>query len=355
MSKPKVEPLHTLIRGIQHIVLLLLLGHGIPLPITDLVAPNIKGLDTVEEKDVDDANGQENLVSATIQRLVVVAVNVGGGNVARLHKHVVQRGADGAGAHAVAVLGVPADENGMAVRVAQQARDEGIANPRRDGGRQRHQGHEPGEDPNVGKRRQHGALLAALREPREQDEVHRVQKLRRNRQQVRLEDGEANLSQDEGQVRRERRRRNVHEEADEVERPLLPVLDGGPEQRDVDGLSVVVISMKMRFKVIDFGGLSPVVHVALAGIVSKETVHHDVLLVVGEPALLATEPVLGLTRSRRHVTPGDDADEKRGDTLKEEASREYVLKTRFLVGCVYVELFNLQPSPTSPAVDASHL
>lgn len=56
MHEPKIKSFHTFIRGIDDIILFLLLTHCIPLPLPDLVAPDIKRLDEVEENNVEAAD-----------------------------------------------------------------------------------------------------------------------------------------------------------------------------------------------------------------------------------------------------------------------------------------------------------
>lgn len=80
------------------------------------------------------------------------------------------------------------------------------------------------------------------------------------------------------------------------------------------------------------GGYLPVVHVTLAGVVTKESVDHDELLALVEPSILATEQPFGLAGSRGHEEPRKDTDNEGDNGLKEE-----------------------QPSPATPAEDASHL
>lgn len=80
------------------------------------------------------------------------------------------------------------------------------------------------------------------------------------------------------------------------------------------------------------GGYLPVVHVTLAGVVTKESVDHDELLALVEPSILATEQTLGLAGPRGHEEPRKDTDNEGDNGLKEE-----------------------QPSPATPAEDASHL
>jgi len=50
------------------------------------------------------------------------------------------------------------------------------------------------------------------------------------------------LTQDKGEIGVEGSGRDVHHEADDVERPLLPVLDGFPELGEIDSFSVKGVS-----------------------------------------------------------------------------------------------------------------
>lgn len=105
------------------------------------------------------------------------------------------------------------------------------------------------------------------------------------------------MTKDKGEISVEGRGRDVHHESDDVQRPLLPVLDGFPELGKVDGLSCMVLvnehSWYLQSDV-------PVVHITLARIIAKKSVHHDVLLTFIEPAILAAEPTLGLAGTGGH-------------------------------------------------------
>lgn len=86
----------------------------------------------------------------------------------------------------------------MTIRVAQQSSKERISDPRVCISWQRDECHKPGEDPNIGYTADDGALLEPLREPSDDQKVHREQELGRDSQQVGLEDREAESTQDEG-------------------------------------------------------------------------------------------------------------------------------------------------------------
>lgn len=219
----------------------------------------------------------------------------------------------------------------MAVGVAQQTGEQRVSDPGARVCLQGDQRYEPGEDPDVGQGRYDGPFLESLRHPRDDEEVDREQELRGDSQQIGFEDGETNTAENEGEVGARGRRWNISRETDEVERPLLPVLDGLPQEAWTNSLSVDMSEHTCSLGQVEKLDL-PVIHVTLAGIISEKTVDQDSLLSVGEPALLATEPVLGLGRTGRHQTPREDADDEGDDTLEEE-----------------------EPAPTTPSSNTSHL
>lgn len=243
MGKAEVEALHPLVGGIEDVVLLLLLGHCVPAGVAELVAPYVKGLDRVEEDNIEATDGEKNLVAPAVEGLVVVTVDVDADNVARLHCHVVQGRADSPGAHRVAVLGIPSSDNGVAVRVTENARHEAVSKPMawlRDGD----QCDEKRQHPEVRNGRDDASLLELLRYPRDYDEVDGKHKVGRHHQQVGMECREAQLAQNVRDVRLRRGGGNVGRESDEVERPLLPVLEGSPKSGPIDTLTVVSISIR---------------------------------------------------------------------------------------------------------------
>lgn len=76
VHKSEVQSLHTLIRSVQRVILLLLLGHRIPSSVAHLVTPDVECLYEVEQDDVETTDAEKNLVSAAVKGLVVFAVNV---------------------------------------------------------------------------------------------------------------------------------------------------------------------------------------------------------------------------------------------------------------------------------------
>lgn len=115
MYESKIQPLHTFVLGANYVLVLLLLGHRVPLLISDLIAPDIERLDDEEQRDVDAANSEQDLVTPAVQWLVVFAVDVRRDDVPRLHEHIVEGGGHGARADRVGVCRVPPDEDGVAV------------------------------------------------------------------------------------------------------------------------------------------------------------------------------------------------------------------------------------------------
>jgi hypothetical protein len=63
----------------------------------------------------------------------------------------------------------------------------------------------------------------------------------------------------------------------------------------------------------------PVVHITLARVIAKKSIHHDILLTFIEPAIFATEPIFGLARTWGHENPGKEADDESTDCFEEES------------------------------------
>ena len=76
MSKSEVKPLITFVFGSSKVVFLLLRRHSIPDVISLLVGANVEELCTNEDKYVVDTNANEYLVTATVKRLVVIAIDL---------------------------------------------------------------------------------------------------------------------------------------------------------------------------------------------------------------------------------------------------------------------------------------
>lgn len=83
------------------------------------------------------------------------------------------------------------------------------------------------------------ALIGLLADPSEEQKIDDEERVRRNGQQVSLEGGEAQTLQVERDVRGDWCGRDQEGQADQVDRPHLPVLQTIPEQLEVHSLSVV--------------------------------------------------------------------------------------------------------------------
>lgn len=120
MNKPEIQALQAFVFGVCEIVRLLLFGHRIPNDVSLLVSEDVILLGEEEKDDVERGDGHQNLVSAAVEGLVVVAVNVAGNDISSLHRpfanlepldtnvvlkflcfdqnlHIVDRGRDSAG------------------------------------------------------------------------------------------------------------------------------------------------------------------------------------------------------------------------------------------------------------------
>lgn len=129
MREPEVQPLVALVLRVLQILMLLFLAHRIPLLLPRAVAPSVVQPSEDEQTKSKDVNPDECAISAEVFGLVIFAIDVGGNHAAHLYHHVVTCCGDGSCAHAAGVAGGEADENGVAVRVAEQDSQEGVCAP----------------------------------------------------------------------------------------------------------------------------------------------------------------------------------------------------------------------------------
>jgi hypothetical protein len=120
VSESEIQPLVTLISCVLQILMLLVLAHRTPHRLSSLVAPSVVQPGEDEQQQSNNVDANEDTVSAMIKRFVVVAVDVGCDHTAHLHHHVVAGSRDGTCAHAACITGCEADEDGVAVWVAEQ-------------------------------------------------------------------------------------------------------------------------------------------------------------------------------------------------------------------------------------------
>jgi hypothetical protein len=65
----------------------------------------------------------------------------------------------------------------------------------------------------------------------------------------------------------------------------------------------------------------PIVHISFAWIITKKSIHHDILLTLRKPSVFATEPTLGLTWARGHENPREETDDERSNSLNEKPNQ----------------------------------
>ena len=129
MRKAHMQSLRSLIRRFLSGLVLLpfcqripfLLFRGVPSNITHL-HQDIQHLMLILDR-------QQNLVATRVVRLTIFSVYIRCNDIARLHKHVVQRRTHSSCADRVGVATVPGNLNSVLIGVAEQAREECVADP----------------------------------------------------------------------------------------------------------------------------------------------------------------------------------------------------------------------------------
>lgn len=129
VREPEVQPLVPLIFSVLQIIMLLVLAHRVPLLLPCVVAPSVVQPSEDKQQNCKDVDANERAVSAEVLGLVIFAVDVGRDHSAHLHHHVVACCGDRACPYAAGVAGTEADEDGVAVRVAEQDSQEGVCAP----------------------------------------------------------------------------------------------------------------------------------------------------------------------------------------------------------------------------------
>ena len=112
MSEAEVQPLVAFILRCPDVVVLLIHSHLVPDTVPRLVPPHEVTLDEDRHHDIPCNKSQKDLVSAAIQWLVVVTVNLRCNDGAGLADHVVQGTADCTRAHRTGVTRNETDYDG---------------------------------------------------------------------------------------------------------------------------------------------------------------------------------------------------------------------------------------------------
>lgn len=129
MSKPEIQPLIPLIPRSLQINMLLIRAHNTPLPLPRPVPQDIVHLSKNKQRKSQNIDPNQHAVAAMIKWLIICAVDISANNAAELHGHVVAGGGYGARADAARVAGHEADEDGVAVGIAEQDGQEGVCAP----------------------------------------------------------------------------------------------------------------------------------------------------------------------------------------------------------------------------------
>lgn len=95
----------------------------------------------------------------------------------------------------------------------------------------------------------------------------------------------------------------------EIQRDVLLHRDGRQPPRQSKKIDRPQVVIAERRPEIGQRKTLTIVHVALAGIVSQDSIDHDLLFALCKPSILPSEPACGLSRRRWEVKVGDDADE----------------------------------------------
>ena len=134
MSKPKVQTLVALISRVLDIIRFLFWRHGIPLLRSRLVTEDVVHLCKHKQQNRKQRDYDEHGITAMVQWLVVLAIDVCCDHAAELHVHVIASGGDRASADGARVAGREADKDGMAVGVGEEDCQEGEGGPLAGGG-----------------------------------------------------------------------------------------------------------------------------------------------------------------------------------------------------------------------------
>lgn len=95
MSKAKVQPLVALVRRLIQVRLPLLRRHGIPLPLPQRILPLVIILRKHKQRNRCKVQRNKDIIPLMVQGRIIRPINIRRNNIARLHTHIVRRGADG--------------------------------------------------------------------------------------------------------------------------------------------------------------------------------------------------------------------------------------------------------------------
>ena len=209
-------------------------------------------------------------------------------HTASLHTHVIQRRRHRPRPHGPRIPTRNRHDDRMHVRRPNQERAQSPLDPRPRVRRDRLERNQDRERPELAHETDEEALVRLLRDPGPEEQLQDEEHVGGYGEQIRLKGAEAGGLELQRQVLRHGIVGDEPGEAKQVNRPHVVVAQAVPERLGGERL--------------------PVMHIALAGVITQDAIHHNELLALGEPAILAAEAARGLSGRGRQVEEGDEAD-----------------------------------------------
>jgi hypothetical protein len=122
MRKSEIQPLISLVFRGPKIRLLLFRTHAPPNPLAFFIRVQVVHFRSHEYQKVPRTYRNQDLVASSIQRLIIIPVDILANDTASLHRHIVQRRSNSACAYGAGVARRDRDENGVDVWMAYKER-----------------------------------------------------------------------------------------------------------------------------------------------------------------------------------------------------------------------------------------
>lgn len=272
-----------------------------------LVAPYIVELGQNKQYNTKRRQPKQNLVPCAVERFVFVAVNlfmsvsmyssprrqtekrthVIRDDTRCLNRHIIHRCCDGSRPDRASISRRDSHESRMNIWRSNQQNQIDPSSPITGIRGQDLKNNQQSQAPKLRGNPNQEPLIEPLRYPRTEHQVDDENDIRGDSQQIGFESAKAHALQLDSDVVCRWRVGNHPDQTQEVNRPHVVVAQRVPEHLGGDSLAIM--------------------HASLAGVVAEHPVDHDLLLVLVEPAVLATEPAFGLCRGCWHPEHRDDA------------------------------------------------